>query len=245
MDQIFKALNDPARRALLDSLRAQDGQSLSALEQVLDQSRFGVMKHLRVLEDAGLIVTRKQGRFKYHYLNALPLQDMMDRWVAPFLQPQARALNDLKQRLERQSAHGHPGFTVRVFIRCAQYVLWDALCSAQTMPHFFPDCASVKGNIGLGQTLEFHAKNGRLLRRQTVTEYIPHTQIAMTYAPCGTDHAPSHMHYQITPQGSGSQLEIAHYGIPPSQSHIGEGWARLATTLKSDLESDAQTRISI
>ena len=72
MDQTFKALNDPARRALLDSLRAQDGQSLSALEQVLDQSRFGVMKHLRVLEDAGLIVTRKQGRFKYHYLNALP-----------------------------------------------------------------------------------------------------------------------------------------------------------------------------
>ena len=66
MDKIFKALNDPARRALLDSLRQRDGQSLSELETVLDLSRFGVMKHLGVLEDARLIITRKQGRFKYH-----------------------------------------------------------------------------------------------------------------------------------------------------------------------------------
>ncbi|WP_420587785.1 ArsR/SmtB family transcription factor [Marivita sp.] len=72
MDMIFKALNDPARRALLDSLRRKDGQSLSELEEQLDMSRFGVMKHLKVLEDAHLVIPRKQGRFKYHYLNALP-----------------------------------------------------------------------------------------------------------------------------------------------------------------------------
>ena len=81
MDAIFKALNDPARRALLDSLREQDGQSLSDLEEVLAMTRFGVMKHLKVLEDANLIVTRKVGRFKYHYLNAVPLQEVIDRWI--------------------------------------------------------------------------------------------------------------------------------------------------------------------
>ncbi len=98
MDMIFKALNDPARRALLDSLRRKDGQSLSELEEQLDMSRFGVMKHLKVLEDAHLVIPRKQGRFKYHYLNALPLQEMLDRWVAPFLQPQAQMMSDFTLR---------------------------------------------------------------------------------------------------------------------------------------------------
>ena len=79
MDLIFKALGDPARRALLDSLRQNDGQSLGDLEAQLDMTRFGVMKHLGVLEEAGLITTRREGRFKYHYLNAAPLQEVVDR----------------------------------------------------------------------------------------------------------------------------------------------------------------------
>ena len=100
METIFKALNDPARRALLDSLRAKDGQTLTELEEQLDMSRFGVMKHLKVLEDGHLVTTRKVGRFKHHYLNALPLQEMVDRWINPFLQPQTRALAALKSELE-------------------------------------------------------------------------------------------------------------------------------------------------
>ena len=101
MDAIFKALNATARRALLDSLRQNDGQTLSALEAHLDMTRFGVMKHLKGLEDASLIVTRKQGRFKHHYLNALPLQEVIDRWIDPFLaKPAARAVIDLKSKLE-------------------------------------------------------------------------------------------------------------------------------------------------
>ena len=110
MDAIFKALNDPARRDLLDSLRQRDGQSLSDLEEVLEMSRFGVMKLLKVLEEANLIVARREGRFKYHYLNALPLQDVMDRWAAPFLQRQARAVTELKAKLERDSNMGKPDF---------------------------------------------------------------------------------------------------------------------------------------
>ena len=113
MDAIFKALNDPARRALLDSLRQTDGQSLSDLEEQLDMSRFGVMKHLRVLEDAHLVIWRKEGRFKYHYLNALPLQEMLDRWVAPFLRPQAQMMSDLKSRLERDTAMGKPDWRAK------------------------------------------------------------------------------------------------------------------------------------
>jgi len=74
MDEIFKALNDPARRALLDALRMQDGQTLGELETVLDMTRFGVMKHLKVLETANLIIPRKVGRFKHHYLNPLPFR---------------------------------------------------------------------------------------------------------------------------------------------------------------------------
>ena len=101
MDAIFKALNDPARRTPLDSLRAKDGQTLSELEPQLDMTRFGVMKHLKVLETASLVISRKQGRFKYHYLNVVPLQEVIDRWIEPLTQkPLARATLDLKAKLE-------------------------------------------------------------------------------------------------------------------------------------------------
>ena len=146
MDAIFKALNDPARRALLDSLRQRDGQSLSDLENLLDMSRFGMMKHLRVLEDASLIVTRKEGRFKYYYLNALPLQKVMDRWAAPFLQRQARALTELKQKLERDAAKEKPNFMMQTFIRCTQDALWAALTEVDQMAAYHFACNVVKGN---------------------------------------------------------------------------------------------------
>ena len=85
MDALVKALSDPARRTLLDSLRMRDGQTLQDLQTHLDMTRFGVMKHLGVLETAGLITTKKVGRFKHHYLNALTLQQAIDRWIEPLL----------------------------------------------------------------------------------------------------------------------------------------------------------------
>ncbi|MCY4335423.1 MAG: helix-turn-helix domain-containing protein [Litoreibacter sp.] len=101
MDAIFKALNDAARRDILDSLRKKDGQTLSELEPQFDMTRFGVMKHLAVLEEAKLITTKKVGRFKHHYLNALPLQEVIDRWIEPLLaKPTARGVLDLKAKLE-------------------------------------------------------------------------------------------------------------------------------------------------
>ncbi|MEL6504361.1 MAG: metalloregulator ArsR/SmtB family transcription factor [Pseudomonadota bacterium] len=109
MDAIFKALADDTRRTVLDILRQKDGRTLGELEEALAArdvtlSRFGVMKHLKVLEGAGLVVSRKQGRFKYHYLNVVPLQQILDRWIEPMMQkPLARVALDLKTALEEQA----------------------------------------------------------------------------------------------------------------------------------------------
>jgi DNA-binding transcriptional ArsR family regulator len=100
VDEVFKALADPTRRALLDALYEQDGQTLSALEARVDMTRFGVMKHLRVLEEAGLVVPRKHGREKHHFLNPVPIRLIHDRWVSKYAEPWAAALTELKSQLE-------------------------------------------------------------------------------------------------------------------------------------------------
>ena len=102
MDEVFKALADPTRRGLLDELFKQDGQTLSALEGRVPMSRFGVMKHLRVLEEAGLITTRKRGREKLHFLNPVPIRLVHDRWVSKYAEPWASALSQLKDEIEEE-----------------------------------------------------------------------------------------------------------------------------------------------
>lgn len=102
MDEVFKALADPTRRGLLDSLFERDGQTQKELETGLDMTRFGVMKHLKVLEEAGLVVTRKQGREKLHFLNPVPIRLVHDRWVSKFSEPWAAGLSELKQDLEKE-----------------------------------------------------------------------------------------------------------------------------------------------
>jgi DNA-binding transcriptional ArsR family regulator len=102
-DSVFKALADPTRRSLLDRLFERDGRTLSELESGQDMTRFGVMKHLRVLEDAGLVVTRKQGREKLHFLNPVPIRLIHDRWIDKYTERQVSALSDLKSALEDQA----------------------------------------------------------------------------------------------------------------------------------------------
>ncbi len=97
---MFKALADATRRDLLDALFAEDGQTLSALEARVPMSRFGVMKHLKVLEEAGLVVTRRCGREKLHFLNPVPIRLIQDRWVSKYAEPWAAALTELKTQLE-------------------------------------------------------------------------------------------------------------------------------------------------
>ena len=102
MDAVFKALADPTRRRVLDALFQEDGQTLSALERRLPMTRFGVMKHLRVLEEARLVTTRRRGREKLHFLNPVPIRLIHDRWVSKYAEPWAAALSGLKQQLEEQ-----------------------------------------------------------------------------------------------------------------------------------------------
>jgi DNA-binding transcriptional ArsR family regulator len=100
MDEVFKALADPTRRGLLDELFKRDGQTLTALEKRVPMTRFGVMKHLRVLEDAGLVTTQRNGREKLHFLNPVPIQLVHDRWVSKYAEPLAATLSGLKRELE-------------------------------------------------------------------------------------------------------------------------------------------------
>src|ERR1700760_107606 len=100
MDLVFKALADPGRRALLDALFNQDGQTLGALEKLLpSMTRFGVMKHLRLLEEAGLVATRRRGREKLHFLNVVPIQQIHERWVSKYQALWASALIDIQKSL--------------------------------------------------------------------------------------------------------------------------------------------------
>jgi DNA-binding transcriptional ArsR family regulator len=103
IDDVFRALADPTRRRLLDELFEEDGQTLSALEQRLPMSRFGVAKHLKVLEGAGLVTTRKRGREKLHFLNPVPIREVHDRWVSKYAEPWASALTGLKRDLEEEN----------------------------------------------------------------------------------------------------------------------------------------------
>jgi DNA-binding transcriptional ArsR family regulator len=99
-DAVFKALADPTRRLLLDRLFERDGRTLGELEQDCEMTRFGVMKHLRVLEEAGLVTARKVGREKHHFLNPVPIRLIHDRWISKYSEPRVSALSDLKSSLE-------------------------------------------------------------------------------------------------------------------------------------------------
>jgi DNA-binding transcriptional ArsR family regulator len=102
-DLVFKALADPTRRHLLDQLFIRDGRTLTELDAELDMTRFGVMKHLRLLEDAGLVVTRKSGREKLHFLNPVPIREIHNRWIDKFTEQRVTALLDLKAELENDA----------------------------------------------------------------------------------------------------------------------------------------------
>ncbi|HEX4955686.1 MAG TPA: metalloregulator ArsR/SmtB family transcription factor [Thermoanaerobaculia bacterium] len=127
MDLIFKALADPTRRGLLDALFKQDGQTLSELEGRLAMTRFGVMKHLRVLERAGLVVTRRRGREKLHFLNPVPIRLVHDRWVSKYAEPWAAALTDLKHRLENPTMEK----VFEIYIKTTPERLWEAITNPE------------------------------------------------------------------------------------------------------------------
>ena len=127
MDEVFRALADPTRRSLLDELFKQDGQTLSTLEQRLPMTRFGVMKHLQLLEEAGLVVTRRRGREKLHFLNTVPIRLVHDRWVSKYAERWAAALSDLKHQLEDKTMEK----VFEIYIKTSPERLWDAITNPE------------------------------------------------------------------------------------------------------------------
>jgi uncharacterized protein YndB with AHSA1/START domain/DNA-binding transcriptional ArsR family regulator len=123
MDEVFRALADPTRRSLLDELFREDGQTLSALEGRLPMTRFGVMKHLSVLEKAGLVVTRRRGREKLHFLNPVPIRLVHDRWVSKYAEPWAAGLSELKHDLEGRTMEK----VFEIYIKTTPEQLWKAI----------------------------------------------------------------------------------------------------------------------
>src|SRR3989454_9878125 len=126
MDPVFRALADPTRRSLLDELFKQDGQTLSALEQRLPMTRFGVMKLLRVLEEAGLVTTKRRGREKLHFLNPVPIRLVHDRWVSKYAEPWAATLSNLKRRLEDTMEK-----VFEIYIKTTPERLWEAITNPE------------------------------------------------------------------------------------------------------------------
>src|SRR3989475_2352930 len=144
MDEVFKALADPTRRSLLDELFKQDGQTLGALEERLPMTRFGVMKHLKVLEDAGLVATRRCGREKLHFLNPVPIRLVHDRWVSKYAEPWAAALTGLKRELEEELMEK----VLEIYIKTTPERLWEAITDGELRRKY---------NFGVGVESDFTA----------------------------------------------------------------------------------------
>src|SRR3954464_13494856 len=165
MDEVFRALADPTRRSLLDELFREDGQTLSALEERFAMTRFGVMKHLKQLEEAGLVVAKKHGREKHHFLNPVPIRLVHDRWVSKYAEPWAAALSELKQRLETTMEK-----VFEIYIRTTPKRLWEAItdseipgkyglgvgidCDGQVGSRFTQTSPKADGPLGEGEILE-------------------------------------------------------------------------------------------
>jgi DNA-binding transcriptional ArsR family regulator/uncharacterized protein YndB with AHSA1/START domain len=245
MDSIFKALSDETRRMFLDQLRKRDGQTLSELESSTGLSRFGVMKHLKQLEAAKLIITRKDGRFKYHYLNAAPLQQLVDRWIEPLTQqPLARVMLDLKAELERNipmttAAITKPDYMLETFIRTTPEKLWEALTSAEMSKRYYIAGAAIHGSMMADTPYEYLTPNGAPILTGTVISADPPKRLEMTFLPgwMGPDAKQSRIAYEIEAIGSLTKLSILHFDIPSGQEGVKEGWAKIAASLKSLLET--------
>ena len=155
MDSVFKALADPTRRGLLDELFREDGQALNRLVGRFSMTRFGVMKHLKQHEDAGLVITRRRGREKLHFLNPVPIRLVHDRWVSKYAEPWAAGLSDLKHRLEERTVEK----VFEIYIRTTPERLWDAITDPKQRSKYTFG-AVVDSEMTPGSSYEMSAMDG-------------------------------------------------------------------------------------
>ena len=170
MDEVFRAINDPSRRLLLDVLYERDGQTLGELcEHLPGMTRPGVMNHLRILEDAHLITTRKTGRYKYHYLNPIPIRMIHDRWISRFAEQRVGRIADITARLEAGgSAMDKPVHIYKTYIRATADEVWDAIIDPdKTVAYFYGTRVESDWTIGSEMTYAYPdgtlASTGRII----------------------------------------------------------------------------------
>jgi DNA-binding transcriptional ArsR family regulator/uncharacterized protein YndB with AHSA1/START domain len=244
MDDIFKALGDPTRRAILDLLRRQDGQTVSQIEAACpDMTRFGVMKHLAVLEEAGLIASRRQGRFRYLHLNVAPLQQVMDRWVDPLLRPWARRLEDLRTRLEQDTAMTDqtatlPAFRMETWIRTTPERLWAALTDPRDTANYYFGTA-VRSGWKAGDAIDYLAPDGTAILGGSVISADPPRRLVTSFQPHwgGQPGRITRVTYEIEAHDGACRLTLIHDGLTEADGGIREGWGKILAGLKTWLET--------
>jgi uncharacterized protein YndB with AHSA1/START domain/DNA-binding transcriptional ArsR family regulator len=236
MDEVFKALADPTRRKLLDKLFQQDGQSLSALEARLPMTRFGVMKHLKQLEAAGLVVTRRQGREKLHFLNAVPIRLIHDRWVDKFTAPWVAALGDLKRGLEANSMKK----VFEIYIKTTPERLWKAITDGEMRRKY---------NFGAVVTSEWTPSShyaasggGQLIFEGENLQVDPPRRLVQSFrALWGEDvkaEGTSRVTWEIEPVGDSCLLKVTHDELrEDANNQLYGGWPMILSGLKTLLET--------
>lgn len=242
-EAVFKALADPTRRKLLDRLFKQDGQTLGELSDRLDMTRFGAMKHLRVLEEAHLVTTRREGREKLHYLNTIPIRRIHDRWIGKFREPITKALASLKDELEGVTTMSPPKHVYEVFIRTTPEKLWAAIVDPEMTKKYFYG-TSVKSSFEKRAPIQYVNGKGEIALDGEVLEVVPNKRLVVTFAQkhnvAAKDDRPSRVTWEIEQRGETCKLTLVHDdfdGETATYKSTGPGWNPVLSGLKTLLET--------
>lgn len=246
---VFRALADPSRRRLLDLLFERDGRSLSELEPELPMTRFGVMKHLHVLEEAGLITTRKVGREKLHYLNPVPIQLISDRWINKYAAARVSALADLKLVLEGgigMTTEAKPKLVYQIVINAPQERVWQAITTPEFTARYYYDC-TLKTDLTVGSPFTYHKPSGAPIVEGEVILVDPPHRLVHSYhslfPPMHKD-APTKVTWELAPMGGDvTKVTVVHEEFegetPTYQGLQSGGWAWILSNMKTVLETGA------
>jgi len=233
---VFKALADPTRRSLLDELFRKDGQTLSALEARFAITRFGVMKHLKQLEEAGLVVTKRRGREKLHFLNPVPIRLVYERWVSKYAEPWTAGLSDLKHRLERTMEKVY-----EIYIRTTPERLWEAITDPEIRGKFqFGN--RITSDWTPGSRVEMtHPSAGLLGEGENLEVDPPRRLVGTMRALWGEDvksEGTSRVTWEIEPVGDSCRLTVTHDQLREgANSQLYGGWPMILSGLKTWLET--------
>jgi uncharacterized protein YndB with AHSA1/START domain len=240
MDAVFKALADASRRKLLDRLYRRDGQTLTEMCERVSMTRFGVMKHLRVLEEAGLVATRKEGREKLHFLNPMPIRLAHDRWVSKYRAPFAAALSNLKSRLEGTEMAETQVY--EVFIRTTPQKLWQALTDGEvTKRYFFGE--TLHSDWKAGSAWHSTGPQGSRDVEGKVVESDAPRRLVVTWRvlyDAELSGELSRVTYLIEKRGDVCKLGVTHElsDAPKTAKHVSkDGWTLVLSGLKTLLET--------